>query len=158
MRRSSPGRRLVALVLLVALTGCYSYVPIEDGPPQVGDEVRVRLTEEGARSASAHDLRDDRIQALVLAGGSDSLTLRYRPLRRGDPVGDARRRDTLTVALDDLGSVERSRVDALKTGGMVVGVLGLMAGAVILAGSLESGGDFGDGGDGPRLQLRFPAP
>lgn len=163
MRRESssgkgPGRRLVALVLLVTSAGCYSYVPVEDPAPEIGEDVRVHVTGEAVGTLRADRDETRRLQGMVIGSSSDSLTLAFRSLRNSP--GARPPRDTVTLALADVQRLERSKMDILKTGALVVGTLGLAAGAAILAESLGTGGsgDFGDGGDAPRLIIELSSP
>lgn len=160
MNRHPFARRSLAVLVLFSFTGCYSYVPLEDTSPRRGDEVRVYgAPDDDGRSPSRSPAGDAYVQGVVIASTSDSLALWTRRMLRGGDLVEEIRRDTLAVALSDVRRIERSEVDALKTGGLVVGGLGLFVGVAVLVSNAEGsgGGDFGDG-DGPTLRIQLPLP
>lgn len=153
-----PGR-VVALLLLLAFAACYSYVPVEDGTVKRGDEVRISTRPDAAASEAREDEGRIDLQGVVVTSSQDSLVLWRRPVIRGTTRIEEVGRDTLAVALSGIGSIERSELDGVKTVGLVVGSLGVIAGFAVLVSNAEGGGtgDFG-GGDGGNLLIRLPVP
>lgn len=153
-----PGR-VVALLLLLAFPACYSYVSVEDGMVKRGDEVRLSTRPDAAASEPGEEDGRIDLQGVVVTRSQDSLVLWRRPLLRGATRVEEVSRDTVAVALSGIGSIERSELDGVKTVGLVVGSLGVIAGFAVLASNAEGGGtgDFG-GGDGGNLLIRLPVP
>lgn len=149
------------MLLAVAVGGCYTYVPLDDGRPERGDEIRVHLTPGTAdRPTSPEERRDADLEGVVVSGGPDSLSLWRRPvMRSGSRVAELER-DTVAVALSEVRRMERSELDALRTGGLVLGSLGLIAGAAILVANAEAGGtgDLGGGNGDGTLGIQVPLP
>lgn len=160
MRRHSPFRSVVALVLTVTLTACYSYVPLENASPARGDEVRVHLTPEGASSRSPAQEEGAHLQGVVVRSGPDSLAFWRRPMVRSGTRVDEFERDTVAVAVAHVDRIERSEMDAVKTGGVVLLGLGVIAGMAVLVANADPGGsgDLGGGNGGGTLNLQVPLP
>lgn len=160
MRRRSRPRSLLALVLVASLGACYTYVPVEQGVPERGDEVRVHLTgdRDGSRAGSAPGAAY--LQGMVVASGPDSLTFWRRPVMRSGTRVDEFLRDTTTVALSEVERLERSELDGVKTGAAVVGSLGLVAGLALIVVNADVGGtgDGGGGDGGGTLGISVPFP
>lgn len=152
-------RRFVASLLAIVSTGCYAYVPLEEGlRPAPGDEVRVYRTggEEGGTESAEHGGRSE-IQGLVVEDRPDSLLLsvRLQPARAG--TFDPDRRQTLRIAYTRIERIERPRLDGLRTGAVVAGGIAALVGFMAIVLSSDSQGGVGDGGDGgPSLQVRIP--
>ena len=98
--------RLVPLVAIAALTGCYSYLPVGAAEPQVGAHVTAGLTEDGA-------------DTLARSVGPGITTL------RGDVV--EAQDGTLTLAVtsvtDRLGQVTSWKGEQVRVPRVVVGSL-----------------------------------
>lgn len=155
-------RRAVALSLAMLLPACYSYVPLESGTPQAGDDVRVHLTEEGARATAASRASGDGdgpfVTGLVLRTRADALTLSTRGeryLRSG--VGSASLRDTLTLTAAEIRRIDRNELDAARTAVLAGLGVGAVATAVILVINADPSGSSGIGdGGGPRASVEIP--
>lgn len=148
------------MVLAVTLTACYSYVPLEDTSPARGDEVRIHLTPEGASSRSPDQEEDAHLQGVIVRSGPDSLAFWRRPMMRSGTRVDEVIRDTLAVAVAHVERIERSEMDAVKTGGVVLLGLGVIAGMAALVANADPGGsgDTGGGNGGGTLNLQVPLP
>lgn len=155
-------RRAVALLLVVLLPACYSYVPLETGSPTTGDDVRVHLTEEATRASAAIRRSGDGsggfVTGLVLRASGDALTLSTRGeryMRSG--VGSASLRDTLTLTAPEIRQIERNELDAARTAVLAGLGVGAVAAAVILVANANPSGSSGIGnGGGPRASLEIP--
>lgn len=162
MTRHHASRRAIALLLLVALPACYSYVPLESGSPRAGDDVRVHLTEASTRGSSLASGMDDEgrpfVTGLVLRTLNDSLTLAIDGAdARYSGVGSPFLRDTLTLAGSEIRQIERSELDALRTAVLAGLGAGAVATAVILVINASPSGSGGiGGGGGPRASVEIP--
>lgn len=69
-------------------------------------------------------------------------------------------RDTVAVAVAHVDRIERSEMDAVKTGGVVLLGLGVIAGMAVLVANADAGGsgDLGGGNGGGTLNLQVPLP
>lgn len=155
--RRRVGHRLVACLLAIVSAGCYRYVPLEEGvTPRPGDEVRVYVPEEGSASDADGDEAGG-VRGLVVQGPPDSLFLSVRvpPARAG--TFDRDLREMRRFAYPDIRRIERPELDPFRTGVLVVGGLGVLAGFMAIVLSADSSGGAGDGGGGgPSLQIRIP--
>lgn len=157
-RQPTGPRRALLVALVLAVPACYSYVPVETSSVERGDDVRAEVRDARAGPGTASAGR--RLEGLVVRRSPDTLTLSV-PLRgiRSNAAQSAVGRDTVALAFSDLGGIERSKLDAVKTGGLVLGVAGLVGGAALLVSNAEgsSAGD-GGGGGGSRLGIQVPIP
>lgn len=162
MIRHGLPRRSVALLLLLLLPACYSYRPLETDSPRAGDDVRIHLTEEGARAAAATRASETGsgayVTGLVLRSEGDAVTLSTRGeryLRSG--VGSAAYRDTLTLSGPEIRQIERNELDAARTAVLAGLGAGAVAAAVILVINADPSGSSGvSGGGGPRASVEIP--
>ena len=130
--------RPLAAILAVSTLGCYSYVPLEDGAPEAGQEVRIEVGEamgEPARTYSGRILRIEG-ETVVL-----SQNIARSVAERGNVSSD----QVVRIRRTRIRSVERQEISfwksaALIGGGGVAATFGLAA----LAGEFES--DVGNGG------------
>ncbi|MDP2497276.1 MAG: hypothetical protein Q8W44_04700 [Candidatus Palauibacterales bacterium] len=133
--------RPLAAVLAVSTLGCYSYVPLEDGAPEAGQEVRIEVAEamgEPARTYSGRILRIEG-ETVVL-----SQNIARSAAERGTVTSD----QVVRVRRSRIRSVERQEISfwksaALIGGGGVAATIGLAA----LAGEFSSDVDTGGGDD-----------
>lgn len=163
MIRMRPLRRPLAAVtatLLFALTGCYSYSPVDDGAPEAGSEVRVRLNDEGAKRVSSQTyLRANRVlTGRILQAGTSELRLVISRPPRNQFSTAGMIRDTVTVPAAGIESTETKQVETGKTA-LLVG--GITAGAVALGAVALSGGGAGGtppngGGGGEPFSISVP--
>ena len=161
MTRHRVLRRAVALLLVILLPACYSYVPLESGSPRTGDDVRVHLAEEANRGSTRVALDEENgpfVTGLVLRSRSDSLTLSVRgQAARHSRVGYPALRDTLTLAGSEIRRIDRNQLDVLRTTVLAGLGAGAVATAVILVinANPSGSGGIGDGG-GPRAAVEIP--
>lgn len=159
-RRRSPLQRAVAGLLCVALGGCYSYVPIEDGAgPAPDQEVRVTVVE-GASGGRASAPSQRTLQGIVVESDPDSLALSVRrsAAERSGFAARTTARDTLRFVRSEIRQIATPRLDALRTGAAAVLGLGLVVGvaALVLGADGGGGGLDGGGGGGPTLDRVAP--
>jgi len=154
--------RVVALALLAALPACYSYVPLESGQPQVGQEVRVHVTgassDDGAGSGGA--VGEKTVDGVVLGNQDGLLRLSVHPGREEAQLYSVNRRDTVSVPLADVTLVERHKLDAGRTAVLLgIGAAGIAA-AVIAVANANPSNSAGGGGGRPKnsqgLTIRIP--
>lgn len=155
--RPRTGRRSTAAALALLVTGCYTYQPVETGPPDAGTEVRVGLGEPAADELARRTGREvDTLEGRVVRSSADSFAVSVSPLapRGYDPYG--LRRDTLAFALSDVQGVERQELDTGKT---LLLVGGAVAGAALLFTLMleGEGGGVPNGGGGNQADVRVLA-
>lgn len=146
--------RPLAAILVASTLGCYSYVPVEEGAPEAGQEVRIEVGEamgDPARTYTGRILRIEE-ETLVL-----SQNIARSPGYQGGPTSD----QIVRIREPKIRSVERQEVSfwksaALIGGGGVAATFGLAA----LAGEFES--DVGNGGGDDRdrgeASITIPVP
>lgn len=149
VQRSSDDRRrlllrgAVALVGLLALSACYSYVPMVGETPAPGEDVRVRLSQTRSVELSertGHPIRS--LEGKVFRVAPDTLVLDvgWGSIYEGTLL--AGRRDTLAFHQPDLLEVDRRELSRGRTA--LLGA-GLAAAVVLIVRGLSGGGS----GDGP---------
>lgn len=147
-------RRSMAGALALLVTACYTYEPVETGPPDAGTEVRVGLSEPLAEDLARRTGREvEGVEGRVVRSSADSFAVSVSPLapRGYDPYG--LRRDTLAFAFSDVRQVERQELDTGKT---LLLVGGAVAGAALLFTLMldsEGGGPL-NGGGGNQADVR----
>lgn len=155
LSRPSLSPALFAGVLSLAAAGCYSYVPVQDGPVDAGQNVRLTVAgseEEGPRVYTG------RLQEVT----GDTFVLR-RPVARipGQPASARDRRSVVRVPTDRVERVERESFSLWRSLGLVGG--GGLAGYFALAelggsseGQASGGGDEDTGEFAVIPLLRIP--
>lgn len=143
--RLRPSLSVVALAALLSLgsTGCYSYVPVDEGPVDAGEDVRVTV----AASDDDSVVYTGRLQRME----RDTFVLQLPVARTPGQVTTARERQRVVrLSADRVQRVERQSFSFWRTIGLVGG--GGLAGYVALAelaGSTENrepgGGDEDSG-------------
>lgn len=137
----------LALAFVVALSGCFGYVPVVEGDPEPDAEVRLRLSNQAAAEISAQTGRTVRsVEGTLLRTTSDSLVVdvHWGAIYAGTPFEG--RRDTLGFARSDVVEVDRREISRLRTG-LVGGGL-VVAALLILRSFTGGGGDSGTPGPG----------
>lgn len=161
-RGEGPGRRVLSSTLRLAalaalalgVSGCYTYQPLQ-GAPEPGDRIRARLTVEAAvRRSRMLGEQVDAVSGRVETVGPDGGLGLVIPLDRTREQIARRQEITqrLTLAMQDVESLEIRRLSAWRTGVLGVGVAALASVAVqrtITGGSEGNGG----GGNGTTLSL-----
>lgn len=127
----NPLRRATAALLLFT-TACYQYVPASSTtPPPVGQDVRVQVTEEGARRLQLGEVlprTPQSVEGRVVTTDGDGIEVRV-PIRNPERRG-FRRRDIFQQVRILQGEIQRidfRRIDRMWTGAAVVaGVTALL--------------------------------
>ena len=134
----------VALVSVLVLSGCYSYVPIQTATP--GTSVRVHVPVTSAVDDRSRAPETVSLEGEVISAG-DTLVLvseRKRELSTGRVLSSV---DTVRVARGGLAGLDQRVYSKAKTYGLtaliVAGAAGLTAAAISAAGG--QGGDDGPG-------------
>lgn len=155
-------RSLAALtgLLFLALPACYSYAPVEQGAPEAGSEVRLRLNDEGTdRVTRQTPLRErDAVEGRIVEESSSEIRLLVsRPARRQFAAG-GRTRDTVAVPLSGIESVELKQMEVGKTAALFGGITagGALLGAAVLSGAGDGGSPPEDGGGTNPLGISIP--
>jgi len=122
-------RRPLVLVALLAtgLAGCVHYVPLDDGLPAPGDEVRVRVSPDaGARLAPLvqrnPDVLEGRVAGVVRPGDSIRVSIPLDPFGRAGPDMP---RQILALHPSELLAVDRKELSRPRTAlaGAAMGVV-----------------------------------
>jgi len=147
MTKHGWGRRTVSFLLLVLLPACYSYVPLESGGPNVGQDVQIHVAEGSSQAGLARD--DGTITGMVLRSWADSITVsRKRAGSSHTGVGSDVLRDTVTLSRAEISEIDGSRLDAGRTAVLVALGAGVIAGAVVLVANANPNNSTGGGGPG----------
>jgi hypothetical protein len=151
-------RATLTLATVVALGGCYRWVPTEQGAVPRGVEVRATLTDAGVEEMRRYFGPDvtDVTGPLVSWDRGEFAVLSVTTLRRPGflPTTLA---DTLRLQPSHMVDVAVKELDGKRTAIFTVGVLGAAAGAV--AAALIFGGtpeDSGEGGGPPTDESLVP--
>lgn len=157
------GYRLLQGVVLILVTGCYSYAPARLESIAPGQAVRVRLTAEEAERLEPVRVTDARLMEGVVVERAGAELLMDSHVGSLDPQRGRRSLvQRINVPVAGIQEVELRRLDTLKTGA-AVGGFALATTAIILAargggiGSRDGGGDLPEfhGWDIPALRIRF---
>ncbi len=149
-------RRPVAALLLVQVTACYTYSPIETGPPPVGTEVRAQLTDNGAEQVRRRtSWRSGVVTGEVLGVTADSISLFLLHLNQIQGGRTVTFQDTVPIALADVTSYEERKFSALRTGAIAAGVVAGFA--ILIGGIVAASSDVGDGVNEEPEQSRLPS-
>ncbi len=128
----------LALLLLLALSGCYAYVPVVDDGLTPGDDVRLRLSAPTATTVSERIGRPIRsVEGPLLLLSSDSLRVNvgWGAIYAGTVFEG--RRDTLQFHRSQILEVDRREFSRFRTG---LAAAALTAGVVALIRAITAGG------------------
>lgn len=138
----------LALLLLLALSGCYAYVPVVDDGLTPGDDVRLRLSAPTATTVServGHPIRSVEGPLLVLTSDSLRVDVGWGAIYAGTVFEG--RRDTLQFHRSQVLEVDRREFSRVRSG---LAAAALTAGVVALIRSITGGGQGRpDPGDPP---------
>ena len=113
---------IAAFLLLLGLPGCYSAVRVEPSSIEPGGDFSLYLTEQGVRHLEELSTRTgDELTGQLQSLTADSITISTRltePSARG--IEDARIRQSLTFALDDVRDVTVPELNKGRTAAIVV--------------------------------------
>lgn len=138
------------LLVGVALSACYRYVPISDDSPVPHEDVRIRITEDAAARLSKDlGVFSTSIDGQYAPQGSDSVSVAIPIDReyRGVTVGSTTQ--TLFLGRSEIVAVQRREFDRRRT---VLLSAGVVAGFAALAASIVQIGDPNDPSDNHPIQ------
>jgi len=136
------GMRSVAFgVMVLLLSGCYAYVPVEPTQVRPDQDVRVRLSMAQARELDPQFVGERRVlEGRVLEVGADFLL--EIPVATGWVGTSAQSlHQRVRIPVGEITEVDVRSLDRGRTGILVGGALGLIIGVVVHALVRESGGD-----------------
>lgn len=147
-------KQTILLLSMLALTGCYSYVPVQS--PQPGMEVRARLTADAAvRHSQGLDEPIVRYDGRVVAADGESVALDVLVARASSAFQDVTIRDTISLKRAELQSVLERKLSKGKSAIFALGMVAA-AGAVVAGIDQIVGGTGGEGDDPGTPALREP--
>jgi hypothetical protein len=148
-------RRVVGLMGAAFLSGCYSYVPIQQPTP--GMTVRVHVPVRSAMQDPNAPEPTLNVLGTVVSTG-DSLVLATKNRREIGNFRTVMELDTLRVARSGISLMEEQVFSKPKTYGLTVlvtlGAAGLVAALVKAAGGRGGEGPPGNGGTGAQIRVR----
>ena len=145
------GLSRLPLLLGLALSGCYRYVPAASAPITTGDDVRLTLSLAGtARLAPILGERTTRLSGRILADNASEFAVAVDRTFKDDTIAVVWERDRVTIPRELIAHTERRVLDRrqtmLMTGGVIVSAV---VSAVVLSRSRGSAGQSGNGGNPP---------
>jgi hypothetical protein len=142
--------RSVAATLLVAFTGCFSYIPAAAPPSRQGERVRLHLSDPAEFRLSEITLNNvGALTGELVSSTGDELVLSVWALRSASGQEHSAAGETVRVDRSNVAGVERYRFSPLRSA--------ILAGALIVGGVLfiglvgggDSGGESTGGGTPP---------
>lgn len=127
-RRRAGLPRPAVLLVLVFVTGCYTFQPVVGHRIDPGTRIRIHLSDEGsARISGQVGQPVSSLDGRVVSVRSDTLlvTVAWGGLYAGTPFEG--RRDTLAINHEEIFRMERSRFSAGRTTLLGLGLVGLGA-------------------------------
>ncbi len=116
--------RGAAPLLLMTVTGCYSYVSIPPEAAAPGAQVRAQLAN-GEGSVPSRGLgigRADLMEGEVVERRAESLVLSVFPRDLGVQTWSHGPRDTVAIRLNEIAALEQKQFSTVRTAGLVAGV------------------------------------
>lgn len=160
MTSSRRVRATVATLVAAATLGCYTYTPVENGPPDAGSEVRVTLGGSGFDG----ERRERSYRGRVVQSGPDTLVLETRQVTTPGTSLTAPRPSRIRLPLSRVTRVERQEISPWRTVAMAGG--GMAGGGLFLAAiagefTQSQGDNLGDEDAGEQILVplfRIPIP
>ena len=146
--------RSVSLLLLLALSGCVTYIPHPPGdPPARGTEMRARLTDPGAvRVMGLFGVPIREVEGRILETSPDSV--RFVLLSAQEYRLPWNQEQPLSLAWSEVVTLEEKRLDRGRTALFVVGA-GTLTG-VLIAALFKAATNSEEEGDGQPDQAFIP--
>lgn len=132
--------RAFVLALGVLLAGCHRYVPARPGAVPVGAEIRVHLTEDGARRIEALYAAQAGPVSGELESWSNEVVVIAVPVPAAPGMMDRGLRNRVIIPVADVLSVEVQERDRTRTMILSAGVATVVLGTAIAAFSGVFGG------------------
>jgi hypothetical protein len=137
------GLRRLLIVPIVMVAACYRFVPTTPSDVTPPMEVRARLSDEGAERFGGPLNRDLRtIDGRLLRWDEDGAAVEIRTEMRREGFPPTTLTEVLELAPNDVTVIERRRLDAWQTGGLVAAIVGGTVAAVL--GTRTVGGGQGE--------------
>jgi len=132
----------LTLCAAVALSGCYTYTPLGEGPPPAGQAVRLHLSSQAVeRITEATGIAPARaVSGTVVAATPDSLALDVWWGNRFAGTPFAERRDTLSLGRPEILELRARSLSRTKTA-LLIG--GAVVSTAVLFRSFDGGGSSG---------------
>ena len=128
-QRQNLAAKLVLLLSLVPVAGCYSYKAVRS--PQAGMEVRARLKgEAAARRSEGLDEPIIRFDGVVVGATPEAVSLDVLVARSSSAFQDVVIRDTVTLQLVEIQSLQRRTLSVPRTALFVVAAGAATVGAI----------------------------
>ena len=122
-------RAVAVLVVIVSVTGCYSYVPVQSPVP--GTEVRARLKADAAiRRSQGLDDPITRIDGVVVESSAQALALDVLVARSSSAFQNVTLRDTVRLESSEIEWVLQRKFSTARTALLVVGAGAAAAGII----------------------------
>jgi hypothetical protein len=159
--RSVAFRRSTLALSLLLLSGCFRYVPVPLEVVPDGEDVRLLVTRQGAFELSevtnVETGAAPTLRGTVVGREPETLMVRVPVGARQEGIHTVTLGQTIRVPEGEILQVERREFDAVKTGGLVAGVIG---GSVFIIVSIMDafGGDQTNGDPPQPPESRIPVP
>jgi hypothetical protein len=141
-------KALALAMSLSVVAGCYSFASVQS--PQVGMDVRARLTSEAAvRRSQGLDDPVVRLDGTVVEATPTALSLDVLVARSSSAFQDVEIRDTVRLEKQEIQSIMVRKFSAPKTALFVVGAGAAIFGIVKGIDQVVGGTENGDGGGDP---------
>jgi len=149
---------MILIVLTIALSGCFKYVPADIQTVPVGARVRVQLTPAGLEASRTRSLIEgEAISGKLVERRGNSVVFSVRSVRgaeagtgRGDLV------QHVDVLQEHIGRLDLKEIDGTKTALLIGGGTGAIATAALLAMRGDPVSGSGTGPGGADESIRFP--
>ncbi len=140
--------RAFVVVVLMVLSGCYSYVPVAVSGPPPGTRANLVLTDEGTvEMARLVGPRAQAIEGDVVSANGESLILAVRRVERRDGIEEFWKGEQVTVPRAAVATFTERKLSRTRT---VLFTAGAAIGAFFLGKAFgEATGIFGRSGGGP---------
>ena len=140
--------RAFAVILFVALSGCYKYVPVAASGPPPGARANVVLSDAGTvEMARLVGPSTRAIEGEVVSADADGLTLAVRRLERRDGIEEFWKGEQVTIPRGAVATFTERRLSRSRT---ALFGLGAVVAALVLGQAFgDVGGLFGRGEGGP---------
>ena len=141
-------RTFIVVLVVIVLSGCYSYVPVAVSGPPPGTRANLVLTDEGTVEMARQVGPSTRaIEGDVLSANGEGLLLAVRRLERRDGIEEFWKGEQVTVPRGAVATFTERKLSRSRTALFGVGA----AAAVFVLGKAfgEATGIFGRNGGGP---------